>query len=219
VATSEPAAPHLPPLYAICDVEVCARAGWTVVDFASACVDGGARLLQIRAKPWAGGRFLETTAAILERTAAAGARIIVNDRADVALLAGAAGVHVGQEDLSPAAARAVVGPGAMVGLSAHTTAQVDAATGEPVTYVAVGPVFGTTTKETGYDAVGADRVRYAVGRLGPSTPVAAIGGITLENCRVVLDAGASSVAVISDLLATGDPAERVRQFLARLAPR
>lgn len=215
----EPAAPRLPPLYAICDADVCARAGWTVVDFASACAEGGASLLQVRAKSWAGGPLLDTVAAIVERTAGAGALIVVNDRADAARLAGAAGVHVGQDDLSPSAARAIVGRQAIVGLSTHTVAQIEGAVREPVTYVAVGPVFGTATKDTGYHAVGTDLVRYAVSRTGPSLPVVAIGGITLGNCEEALAAGATSVAVISDLLATADPAGRVRQFLDRLGSR
>ena len=86
---------------------------------------------------------------------------MVNDRADIARLAGADGVHVGQDDLSPAAARSIIGPAAIVGLSTHTEAQIDAALAQPVTYIAVGPMFGTATKATGYVAVGLDRVRYA----------------------------------------------------------
>lgn len=216
MATSNAAA-NLPLLYVICDAGVCERAGWTPVDFASACVDGGARLLQVRAKSWPGGRLLEAVAAITERTAGAGVRVVVNDRADVARLAGASGVHVGQDDLSPVATRAVVGLHAIVGLSTHTVAQIEAARAEPITYLAVGPVFGTATKDTGYDAVGVDMVRYAAGRTAPNVSVVAIGGMTLGNSGEVIAAGAASVAVISDLLATGDPAARVRQFLERLA--
>jgi thiamine-phosphate pyrophosphorylase len=212
VATSDAAA-DLPPLYVICDAGVCERAGWTLIDFASACVDGGARLLQVRAKAWPGGRLFESVAGIADRTAGAGVRIVVNDRADVARLAGAAGVHVGQDDLSPVAARAVVGPHAIVGWSTHTVAQIEAARAEPISYLAVGPVFGTATKDTGYDAVGVDMVRYAAGRTAPNVPVVAIGGMTLGNSGEVIAAGAASVAVISDLLVTGNPTGRVREFL------
>lgn len=144
------------------------------------------------------------------------ALVIVNDRVDLARVSGAAGVHVGQEDLPPAAARVQLGPGAIVGCSTHSVNQVDAALREPVTYVAVGPVFGTATKETGYDAVGLDLVRAAAGRAG-DTPIVAIGGITLETAPAVIDAGAACVAVISDLLTGGDPAARVRAFVRRLA--
>ena len=96
------------PLYVICDADACRRAGWTLIDFASACLDGGARLLQVRAKAEPSGRLLDETLAIVERAAGA-AQVIVNDRADVARLAGAAGVHVGQEDLSPVEVRSILG--------------------------------------------------------------------------------------------------------------
>ena len=114
------------PLYVICDADACRRAGWTLIDFASACLDGGARLLQVRSKAEPSGRFLDETLAIVERAAGA-AQVIVNDRADVARLAGAAGVHVGQEDLSPVEVRSILGEQAIVGWSTHTTRQLDAA--------------------------------------------------------------------------------------------
>ena len=136
------------PLYVICDADVCRHAGWTLIDFASACLDGGATLLQVRAKHEPSGRLLDDTLAIVERASAA-AQVIVNDRADVARLAGAAGVHVGQEDLGPAEVRSLLGERAIVGRSTHTPAQLDAALAEPVSYVAIGPVFATSTKSTG----------------------------------------------------------------------
>ena len=144
------------------------------------------------------------------------AAVIVNDRADLARLSGAAGVHVGQDDLPPAAVRAVVGADAIVGYSTHDITQIEAAAREPVTYVAIGPVFGTRTKNTGYEAVGLEMVRTAH-RLAQGRPVVAIGGITLETAASVLDAGATSVAVISDLLAGGDPRARVAAYVQRLA--
>jgi len=140
----------------------------------------------------------------------------VNDRADLALMSGATGVHVGQDDLAPAAARRLLGPDRYVGYSTHTTAQVDAASIEPVTYIAIGPVFGTRTKATGYEPIGLALVSEAA-RASRGHPVVAIGGITLETAPAVIAAGASSVAVIADLLATGDPAARVRAFLGALA--
>lgn len=132
----------------------------------------------------------------------------------MARLSGAHGVHVGQDDLTPRAARLIVGESAIVGLSTHTAAQLESAADEPITYLAIGPVFGTTTKDTGHDAVGLDAVRRAAA-IGP--PVVAIGGITLDRAASVIDAGASAVAVIGGLLSTGDPAARVREFLARMA--
>jgi thiamine-phosphate pyrophosphorylase len=139
----------------------------------------------------------------------------VNDRVDLARLSGAAGVHVGQDDIPAAAARAQLGPAAIVGLSTHTVEQIEAALREPVTYVAVGPVFGTRTKATGYAPAGLDLVRAAVARAG-GIPVVAIGGITLDRAPDVLAAGASAVAVISDLLSGGDPASRAAAYCRSL---
>ena len=144
------------------------------------------------------------------------ARIIVNDRVDVARMAGASGVHVGQDDLPPAEVRRLLGRDAVVGCSTHSIAQIDVAVHEPVSYIAVGPVFGTTTKDTGYNAVGLELVRAAVQRSG-DIPVVAIGGVTLDRAASVLAAGATSVAVIGDLLATGDPTARTAAYLQALA--
>jgi thiamine-phosphate pyrophosphorylase len=204
-------------LYVICDADVCGRAGWTLSDFAAACLDGGARLLQVRAKEAPAGWLLDTTSAIVKRAASHHAVVILNDRADLARLAGAGGVHVGQQDLDPRSVRAIVGADAVVGLSTHTADQWTAALVEPVNYVAVGPVFGTATKATGYEAVGLGAVsRAASAAAAHDLPIVAIGGITLDRARAVIDAGAQAVSVITDLLATGDPAGRVRQFLRAL---
>ena len=192
------------------------RAGWTPLDLAAAYLNGGARFLQIRAKSLSGAAFLDLASRIREIAHAAGAILVVNDRADIARLSRADGVHVGQNDLAPPAARAIVGHEAVIGLSTHTEAQIDAAVLQPVTYVAVGPVFGTSTKATGYEAVGLDLVRYAAGQIARK-PLVAIGGITLDRAVDVIDAGATSVAVITDLIASGDPEARVRAYVARLA--
>lgn len=213
---------RLPRLYAVLDDEVAGRFGWTVEDLARACLSGGARLLQIRAKGWPGGRLLEVSERIVSLAAGAGAAVVVNDRADVAQLAGADGVHVGQEDLAPAAVRRAFGDALAIGLSTHSVDQVGRALAEPISYVAVGPVFATGTKATGYDPVGLDLVREAVRAAARAaaparaTPVVAIGGITLDRAASVIDAGASSVAVISDLFAGGDPERRTRAFVERL---
>jgi thiamine-phosphate pyrophosphorylase len=203
------------PLQAILDVDVSARAGWAPQDLARAFLDGGARLLQIRAKRLASGWFLDLCDAVVPLAARYQAAVIVNDRVDLAQLAGAAGVHLGQNDLPPAAGRAQLGPAAIVGYSTHDAAQAAAAMAMPVTYIAVGPVFGTATKATGYAPVGLEPVRAAV-RLAAGIPVVAIGGITLENAGSVLAAGAASVAVISDLLVGSDPAARVSAYLRTL---
>jgi thiamine-phosphate pyrophosphorylase len=185
-------------------------------------VAGGARWLQIRAKTMSGGAFLDLATRVREIARAGGAMLVVNDRADIARLAGADGIHVGQDDLSPAAVKAIVGADAIIGFSTHTQAQIDAAVAQPVRYVAVGPVFGTATKDTGYTNVGLDLVRYAATAIArtkasPSPGLVAIGGITLDRAEAVIDAGANAVAVITDLLSTGDPESRVRAYLTRLA--
>jgi thiamine-phosphate pyrophosphorylase len=197
---------------------VAARAGWTPLDLARAYVDGGALILQIRAKQLASGPFLDLCEAIVRVAKPYRASVIVNDRADLAVMSDAAGVHVGQEDLAPAEARRLVGPTRVVGFSTHTVAQIDAAVREPISYLAVGPVFGTKTKDTGYSAVGLDLVSTAARQAGP-IPVVAIGGITIETAESVLQAGATSVAVIGDLLAQGNPRERVAAYLQRLMVR
>ena len=204
----------LPPVYAIVDAGVAARHGWTVPDLAAAYLDGGARLLQLRAPGVAGGVLEEWCDAVVARAAGYGAAILVNDRADVARLCDAAGVHLGQRDLPVEDARSVVGNGAIVGLSTHTCDQLRDAVEKPVNYVAVGPVYATGTKDTGYRPVGLSRVREAAGLAG-AIPVVAIGGITLDRAAEVLAAGAASVAVIGDLLARGTPAARVRAYVDR----
>lgn len=203
-------------LQAIVDVDTATRAGWSPRDLAQAFLDGGAAWIQVRAKQMPSGEFLALADACVTIASSYRAVTIVNDRVDIARLAEASGVHLGQEDLPPRAARRVLGNDAIVGYSTHSLAQVEAALREPISYLAVGPVFGTTSKETGYAAVGLDFVAAAVALAG-STPVVAIGGITLEKAPSVLDAGAASVAIISDLLSTGDPSGRTRACLQSLA--
>jgi thiamine-phosphate pyrophosphorylase len=177
-----------------------------------AYLDAGVTFIQLRAKHLDSGAFLD----LCDRAVAAGrpfgATIIVNDRCDLARLSGAAGSHVGQDDLPPAAARDLLGTAAVIGYSTHSLEQIEAAVREPVSYIAVGPVFGTRSKNTGYDAVGLDLVRQAARSAG-KMPVVAIGGVTLDTATSVLDAGAASVAVIGDLLATGDPRSRAMAYL------
>ena len=210
---------QIPSLNAIVDVEAAARIGWRPIDVARSFLSGGARFLQLRAKTLGSGEFLDLAREMADAARSAGATLVINDRADIARLAGAHGVHVGQEDLAPADVRAVVGAQMIVGLSTHTAAQIDAAVSQPIDYVAVGPVFGTTTKATGYEAIGLDLVREAAARAAAAnTPLVAIGGITLRNAPDVIAAGAASVAVIGDLLSTGDPEGRVREYIRTLPP-
>lgn len=153
---------------------------------------------------------------MVARAHAAGARVVINDRADIARLAGADGVHVGQDDLTVADVRAVVGTDAIVGVSTHDAAQIEAAAATTASYLAVGPIYATQTKETGYSSRGLALIGQAA---ATGKPVVAIGGITLERAPEAIAAGAASVAVIADLLAGPDPAARVRSFLARLSGR
>lgn len=220
---SDTTTPALPRLYAIADVETAAAAGWDVVDLVSAYLAGGARLIQLRAKRLGGAAFLATCRKAVAAADAAGACLVVNDRADVAVLAGARALHVGQDDLAVPDVRRAFPTLALVGLSTHTIEQLNAAVGIPASYLAIGPVYGTTTKDTGYDAVGLDLVRRASELLQTTTaagtarrPLVAIGGVTLSRAPSVLAAGADSVAVIADLLSTGNPEGRVREYLACL---
>ena len=171
-------------------------------------------MIQLRRKRGGSGAFLELAEQIRRVTDGAGGRLVVNDRADIARLARADGVHVGQQDLPVEAALALIGPEGFVGVSTHDRAQVDAALAGPAAYVAVGPIFETDTKDTGYTARGLDLVRYASGR---GKPIVAIGGMTLERVPAVIGAGASAVAVITDLLVGDDPERRTRAFLASVA--
>ena len=204
----------IPTLQAILDVDTAARAGWDPAALAQACLDGGARFLQVRAKHLPSGALLTLCESIVRLASPHGAVVIVNDRVDVARVSGAAGAHVGQDDLAPADARALLGADAILGYSTHGVAQFEDALREPVSYIAVGPIFGTRTKDTGYEAVGLDLV--AAARRLTDRPIVAIGGITLENAPSVIAAGASCVAVISDLLTGGDPHARVRRFVETL---
>lgn len=222
-------------LYAIVDATAAAHAGWPVVDLACAYLDSGVRLLQLRAKDASTRDVLHWTDALAARVhATPGALLVTNDRVDVALAAGVPNVHVGQDDLAPADVRALVGPDGLVGLSTHTPAQIAAACAAPIDYLAVGPVFGTATKATGYDPVGLALVSHAAEAAAraatqtaaqPATPgatprpVVAIGGISAARCAEVVAAGASAVAVIGGLLEGGDPAAAVRRYLVALGER
>jgi len=187
----------LPRFYPILDAQAFAARGCSLEIAAAAVIEAGAGILQIRRKAgWTREDFAEA-----ERIAvlcqAAGAQLVINDRADIAALL-KAGVHVGQDDLAPAVARRLVGPDAMLGYSTHNASQLLAGDAEPVTYLALGPIFATASKENPDPVVGLDELA----RLLPLNrrPLVAIGGITRQNARAVLNAGANSVAVIGDLL-------------------
>ena len=175
---------------------------------------GGAPLIQLRVKALTDRERLALARAALAAARASGARLVVNDRADVARIVGADGLHVGQDDLSPDDARAVIGPGMLLGLSTHGLAQLEAAASAPVDYVAIGPVFATRTKDDPDPVVGLEMVRRA--RAIVSRPLVAIGGITRANARQVVEAGADGVAVVSDLLDAPDLGHALAELRAAL---
>jgi len=204
----------VPPLYAILDHDLTRARGLEPLDVLDAWLQAGVRLIQLRAKTLPGATMLDLADRACRAVQAEGGTLIINDRADVARMCGADGVHVGQDDLAPGDVRRLLGPARVVGLSTHSLPQVDAALREPVTYVAIGPVFATGTKGGAVDApVGLAGVRRAAERTrAAGLPLVAIGGITLATAPEVLAAGATSVAVISDLLA-GDLAGRAGAYL------
>lgn len=194
------ALPASPFLYPIVDVGLLGER--RVAEVVAALVRGGARILQLRAKAVSDRRLVELARQALDAAREGGALLLVNDRPDVARIVGADGVHVGQDDLRPADVRKVLGPDAIVGLSTHNVEQLRRAASEPVDYVAVGPVFPTSTKAEADPVVGLDLVRQARGMV--AQPLVAIGGIGQENARRVAEAGADGLAVASALLHAPD---------------
>jgi len=158
----------------------------------------GARLVQLREKLLSPAEFYSEAAAALRVARDLGVKLIVNDRVDIALALKADGVHLGQDDLPPEAARRILGETAIIGVSTHNAEQARLAMNMPVDYVAVGPIFATSTKENAESPLGLlelRRIRQAIGEM----PLVAIGGITSDNSQAVIDAGADAVALISDI--------------------
>ena len=174
---------------------------------ASELIAGGVTLLQYRNKSGKTRQMLEQTWE-LKRRLGPSVRLIMNDRADLCLAAGFDGVHVGQDDLSPAGARAVIGGSLWLGVSAHNPQQLVEADKTTADYLAIGPVFATLSKANPDPVIGLDGVRQA--RALTRKPLVAIGGITRENCRSVIEAGADAVAVISDLIR--EPRKSAEEF-------
>jgi thiamine-phosphate pyrophosphorylase len=171
----------------------------------------GVRLLQYRDKTASPRDLLATSRELVSSLKPHGASLVVNDRPDIAVLAGAAGVHVGQEDLDPAQARAVVGQEMWIGASTHNLEQFRQAAETSADYIAVGPIFATTTKANPDPVVGRELIRQV--RHLTEKPIVAIGGITLERVASVIEAGADSVAVIRDVVCSATPGEQARRFL------
>jgi thiamine-phosphate pyrophosphorylase len=201
-----------PRLYVILDRSV---AGGRDLDaILASALDGGAEMIQLREKTWPSGTLFPVAQRLRARCRAAGVPFIVNDRVDVALAVDADGVHLGQDDLPPAAARALLEPGMILGLSTHSVEQAKAAQAAGADYVAVGSMFPTATKPE-FQLVGpalARQVRPVV-----RVPLIGIGGITPENVGDVIAAGVDGVAVISAVCAAPDPRAAARRFLAAIA--
>jgi thiamine-phosphate pyrophosphorylase len=201
-----------PRLYPIVDGEALRARGLSVVEFARGLRAAGVTLLQYRDKSGDDRTIQDNAERIGEIFEGAGAWLVMNDRADMMMLTRWHGVHLGQEDLSPEDARIVIGDGRLIGVSTHTDEQMEAAEASRADYVAIGPVFATGTKANAAPVVGLAGVKRA--RALTTKPLVAIGGITRENARSVIVAGADSVAVIGGLLGDGEPVEQVvRDFM------
>jgi thiamine-phosphate pyrophosphorylase len=199
----------LPSLYAIFDPEQTkARATEAVL---RALLDAGIELLQLRVKMMAPGSFFQLARTARTLTDSYACKLIVNDRVDIALACGDDGVHLGQEDFPLAAARKLMGD-RIIGISTHDLAQAREAERSGADYIGFGPMFGTTTKNTGYSARGVEMLRAI--RQGVSLPIVAIGGITEANVTAVWQAGADSAAIISDILAAEDVTTKTRRIRA-----
>jgi thiamine-phosphate pyrophosphorylase len=195
----------LPRLYAIADSSF-----GDPVQLAQSLIMGGARLIQLRTKNASARELFGQVERVLE-LAAAGVRIIVNDRVDVARITSATGLHLGQADLAPALARKVLGLDRIIGFSTHNLDQALEADKFPIDYISVGPIFPTSTKQNPDPVVGPEGL--AIIAKAVHKPIVAIGGIKLENAAEVLNAGAHSIAVIRDLLDCEDVQRRTREWI------
>lgn len=204
----------LPRVYVLTDVPLTGLSHAEQVELLSL---GGATLVQLREKHMPALEFYEQAKAAVAVADRHGVQVIVNDRVDVAIAAGARGVHLGQDDLPPAATRKLLGPHAVIGFSTHNVAQAIEASKLPIDYVAIGPIFATTTKSDTSPVLGLDGLRAVRNAIG-QFPVVAIGGITHENAREVIEAGADAVAVISAVLADSTKiTESTRRLLRAIA--
>ena len=202
---------QLPHVYPITDTRI---SGIGHVEQLSRFISGGATLVQLRDKSGPSGEFHDAAVRAIKLAHSHSVKIIINDRVDIALAAGADGVHLGQDDLSPIEARKLLGPNAVIGYSTHTEEQAEAALKFPIDYIAFGPVFSTKTKENADRVVGLKKLA-AIRGLTRGLPLVAIGGIEASNLRSVLATGADSAAVISAVLSeSGRIYQNVEDMLA-----
>jgi thiamine-phosphate diphosphorylase len=198
----------LPPLYAILDPEQ--TKGRPSESLLRELLEGGVTIVQLRVKTMAPREFFELARRVRSETRAHGCKLIVNDRVDIALACDADGVHLGQEDLPLASGRKLMGS-KIVGISTHDVQQAQEAERNGADYIGFGPMFGTTTKATGYSARGVEMLRQI--RTAVKLPIVAIGGINEQNVREVWQAGADSTAIISDILGADEVAAKVSRIL------
>jgi thiamine-phosphate pyrophosphorylase len=184
------------------------------VGIAAAAVTGGAEMVQLRDKAGDLRELLPQARAIQALCRSHGAIFIVNDRLDLALAAGADGVHVGQEDLPAEAVRRLLGPGRILGVSTHSRGQAEAARMAGADYIGFGPMFPTGTKDTGHTPRGLEALREV--RAAVDLPILAIGGLRLETVTDVIAAGATAVAVVSAIVAAADIAAAAAAFRERV---
>jgi thiamine-phosphate diphosphorylase len=199
----------LPPLYAILDPEQ--TKGRATEAVLRQLLDGGAKILQLRVKALAPRDFCDVAHIARGATRRAGCLLIVNDRIDIALACDADGVHLGQEDL-PLAVEKKLMSGKLVGISTHDIEQAKEAEKNGADYIGFGPMFGTTTKDTGFAARGIAMLKQI--RAAVKIPIVAIGGITEQNVQQVWQAGADSAAIISDILGAEDIAAKTKKIIA-----
>jgi len=198
----------LPRLYVILDAALITS---PERDCALSLAEAGVRLLQYRNKSASTRHYLQSSREIVEAVRPHGVTFVVNDRPDVAYLSGASGVHVGQDDLEVERARRVAGQDKLVGVSTHNLEQFNKAVASSADYIAIGPLFSTTSKASPDPVVGLDFVRKV--RAITDKPIVAIGGISLDRAAAAIEAGADSVAVISGILSAPDPSQSARQYL------
>jgi thiamine-phosphate pyrophosphorylase len=201
---------RLPRVYPILDTESLVQRGIAPEMAAAAFLEGGAGILQIRHKQHWDRKLFASARTVAKLCREAGVTLIVNDRADIAMLL-EAGLHIGQDDLAPRDARKLMGPDAPIGFSSHNSRQLCEAGGEPVDYVALGPIFPTASKRNPDPVTGVEEVRRCRALL--EKPLVAIGGITQQNALEVLQAGADSVALIAGLLPGPEGASATAQSL------
>jgi thiamine-phosphate pyrophosphorylase len=202
----------LPRVYPLTDVQL---SGLPHAEQVRLLSDGGASLIQLREKQLPPAQFYEDAKAAVVVAKQCGVQLIINDRVDIALATGAHGVHLGQEDIPPEAARRLLGSDAIIGYSTHNVEQAMAALTQPVDYIAIGPIFKTSTKIDASPVLGLDGLR-ALRAVVRNVPLVAIGGITRANAAEVLRAGADSVAVISALLSQPDISSSTQHLLSSL---